>query len=237
MHTCLKSEIISFARSTPEEVCGFICLDQRGPFLFPCRNVARTPTEEFSVDPQDHIRALGAGQLLGVYHSHPVAASFSPEDLDFAAETALPHYLYSVPDDKWSEYLPATYEPPLEGLNWALGFQDCYSLPRAYYRQHFQHYLSDYDRDESFCHEEQQVIMNSFEKEGFVKVPAGELQQHDIMLFRSEKVLPQHFGVYVGGNQFLHHPRNGLSCREMLTDRWLSRLICAFQLKTPPILA
>lgn len=237
MHSRIKSEIIALARATPNEICGFICLDQCGPFLFPCRNVASVPTEEFAIDPQDYIAALAAGQLLGIYHSHPAAASFSPEDLDYATETALPHYLYSVPDDQWSEYLPPTYEPLLEGLNWALGFQDCYSSPRSYYRRHFQRYLSDYDRDESFCHEEQQVIMNSFEKEGFRKVPLTELALHDVLLFRSEKVLPQHFGVLCGPNQFLHHPRGGLSCREMLTDRWMSRLICAFRLKTHSVLA
>lgn len=236
MHTRIKAEIIALARATTEEVCGFICFNQSGPLVFPCRNVAANPAEEFAIDPQDHIRAMSAGTLLGIYHSHPAAASFSPEDLDYAAETALPHYLYSVSDDKWSEYLPPTYETPLEGLNWVLGFQDCYSLPRAHYRQHFKHYMADYDRDESFCHEEQQVIMNNFEKEGFEKVPLAAIRQHDVLLFRSEKILPQHFGVYEGGNQFLHHPRGGLSSREMLTDRWLSRLIYAFRLKTVPVL-
>lgn len=235
MHTRVKSEIIALSRaSSTEEICGFICLGPEGPFTFPCRNAAANPTEEFSIDPKDHIRALSAGQLLAIYHSHPTAASFSPEDLDFATETALPHYLYSVPDSQWLEYLPPTYQPPLEGLNWALGFQDCYSTPRLYYRQKFAHYLSDYDRDESFCHEEQDIILNSFDKEGFCKVTDS--QEHDILLFRSDRALPQHFGIYRGHNKFLHHPRGGISRVECLNNRWLDRLVCTFRLKTPPVL-
>lgn len=237
MHTRIKAEIIALARLTPTvEICGFIGVNQSGPFVFPCRNVAPNPAEEFAIDSQDHIRALSAGELLGIYHSHPSAASFSPEDLEYADEMALPQYLYSIPDNKWHEYLPPTFQPPLEGLHFTIGFRDCYSLVRDYYRQHFSCYLSDYDRDESFSHEDQGIIMDSFDREGFKIVRLDVIQVHDILLFKSNKVLPQHFGVYLGKNLFLHHPRGSLSGSELLNDRWLSRLICAFRLKTLPVL-
>lgn len=232
MHTRIKADIIGRAISAPtEEVCGFIYASPTGAMLYPCPNVAARPHEEFAIDVQDHIGALRQGELLGVYHSHPVATAFSPDDLDYATEIALPQYLYSVPDQQWHSYLPTTYQPPLEGRQWVLGFHDCYSVPRDHYRAHFGHHMQDYDRDETFCHEEQGVILANYEKEGFEPVPIAEIREHDVLLFRSEKALPQHFGVYLGGNHFLHHPRGGLCHREQLTDRWISRIVGVFRRK------
>ncbi len=233
MHTRIKSEIIQLAHANPtEEICGFIVGQPAGPVLFPCRNVASNPAEQFDIASDDHIGAMSAGRLLAVYHSHPTAAAFSPADLDFADPIALPQYLYSVPDQAWHEYIPSTHVAPMEGVPFCLGFEDCYSYVRNFSRQKLKHHMSDYDRDESFVHEEQEVIMQSFDREGFRQIQLAELKPNDILLFRSNKLVPQHFGVFAGTQRFFHHPLNKLSRSEQITDRWLDRLVCAFRLKT-----
>ncbi len=237
MHSRVKVEIIALAEQRPtEEICGFVYADKEGLKALPCRNVATDPTQDFEIDKRDHVRALQAGRVFGIYHSHPDDSSFSPADLACAERSAYPLYLYSVGSKIWADYLPPTYKPPLVGRSWALGTWDCYGIVRDYYRTILNHHLSDYDRDESFCHEEQQVIMNNFEKEGFDRVELSVAVPHDVLLFRTEKALPQHFGILTGKQRMLHHPQNGLSGEEILTGRWLNRAVCAFRMRNRPVL-
>lgn len=236
VHTRVKTEIIATARLTPDlETCGFIYADDRGLQSMPCANIAADPHEEFEISQDDHVRAHRAGRLFGVYHSISDSAAFSPADLDCADEMGVPFYLYSVKEGSWHEYTPSSYQPPLEGRPFVLGAWDCYGLLRDYFRAHHGHHLSDYDRDESFIHEEQGVIMASFEREGFERVDGAIWRPDDVLMFRTDKALPQHFGVYLGRQRMFHHPQRGLVGSEMVTDRWMSRLTGVFRLKTRPI--
>lgn len=238
MHAVLKQRIIELAKASHLEVCGFFYRDHvGGAQIYECRNVASNPAEEFQISNEQYIEVLGHGTPLGVWHSHPAGnhgpTSFSEADLECAEEQALPFYLYDVTGGGWHEFLPASYQPKLLAQPFCLGFQDCYSLVRDYFRLTCRRYLSDYDRDESFLHEEQGVIMANFEREGFQLGSLETLQIHDIMMFRTDRVLPQHFGVYLGRQAFLHHPLHALSREEPLTGRWLDRLVCVFRPQTP----
>jgi proteasome lid subunit RPN8/RPN11 len=235
MHTAIKAQIIALARETPSvEICGFIYRCWTGePKVLECKNVAEKPSEEFEISIDDQLKVEGLGQPLAVYHSHPASSSgFSPADIESAEEIALPFYLYDVQSGDWHEFVPESYSPSAIGRSWCLGFQDCYGVVRDHFRQEHGIYMADYERDESFSHENQGVISSSYEREGFVIAPISEVQCDDILIFKSDKVLPQHFGVYRGKNRFLHHLRNGLSCEQQLDAHWLSRLICAYRHKS-----
>lgn len=234
MNTHIKREICELARSNPlEEVCGLILapFDDSSAKVWPCPNIAENKAEEFEIDTQEYLKIHAAGQILGLYHSHPTPAGFSEADLECAEEMAIPFYLFDVQQDKWYEYLPSTYQPAIEGARWILGFQDCFEVVRRYYRNTCKVYIGDYDRDESFCHEEQNVIMDNFGKEGFEIVPKKSLKLHDVILFRTDKALPQHFGIYLGGQQFLHHMQNGFSCQQTLNGRWMDRILYVLRRK------
>lgn len=234
MNTHIKREICELARSNPlEEVCGFILapFDGFDAKVWPCANIAENKAEEFEIDTKEYLKVHAAGQIFGLYHSHPTPAGFSEADLECAEEMAIPFYLFDVQGDEWHEYLPSTYQPAIEGARWILGFQDCFEIVRRYYRNTYKIYIGDYDRDESFCHEEQNVIMDNFEKEGFKIVPKESLKLHDVILFRTDKALPQHFGIYLGGQQFLHHMQNGFSCQQLLNGKWLNRILYVLRRK------
>lgn len=245
MHTRIKSAILALARATPEvEICGFIYADPAGHAqLLPCRNIAADPAAAFEIDVQDHILALNTGPLLGLWHSHPgPPAGFSrgnPEagimgDLDWAEELGLPLYLANVEDGSWHTYLPASYQPPLEGRAWTLGFSDCWETPRLHFRAHHGLLMADYDRDESFSHEEAGTILANYAREGFTSLPPdpAALRPHDILLFRTDRALPQHFGVFLGPRGMLHHPQGALSRVETLTSNWQRRLTHVFRHRT-----
>lgn len=235
MNTRIKKEIEELAKANSnEEVCGFIYADISGnPLIYKCKNIAEDKTKEFLIDHDDYLAvySLSNQLILGVYHSHPASSGFSEADLESAEESCLPFYLYDIQADKWHEYIPSTYDSPTDCLRFVMGFQDCYGLVRNFFRKNYNCYLSDYDRDESFCHEEQCVIMNSFEKEGFYKVDLNDIQIGDLILFKSDKALPQHFGILVEPQIMLHHPRNGLSRKESITGRWISRIVCVLRIK------
>jgi len=225
MHTALKRQVIELAHVTPEqEICGLFCLADGGARLFPCPNTAANPTSDFVIDPQDQIRCRQLGMLLGVYHSHPSDSSFSPRDLEAAEHYALPLYLYNMPAQTWSEFVPSSYVRPLEGQHFSWGFDDCYGAVRRYYRQNLNLHLGDYDRDESFQHSHSHLIMEHFEHEGFRMMPGiGEVRQHDTLIFES-RALPHHLGVFVGNSRFFHQPLNALSHIDPLDGNWQRRL-------------
>lgn len=234
MHTDIKNQIIALAEANPtEEICGFIyhCINEPAK-LFPCKNIHPHPQDSFEIHSDDYIAVMNMGILLGVYHSHPKIGGFSDDDLNTSNEMNLPFYMYCVEDKTFREYIPPEYKLDLLGQFFVLGFRDCYEIPRIYYRQNFKIYMGDYDRDESFSHEEKEMIMQNYEKEGFVKINSADIKEGDVLIFRSEKILPQHFGVFVGNSHFIHHPRDMFSTKEILTDRWLSRLKGVFRHKT-----
>lgn len=247
MHPRIKAAIIALARATPEvEICGFIWHDLAGqPHLHPCRNIHPEPAKGFEIDVQDHMDALGRGPLLGVYHSHPTKPGFSTggpdeedNDLAWAEELALPCYLYCVAQDSWHSYLPPTYQPPLLGLPWVWGFQDCYSLVRQWARQQRGHHMADYDRDDQLNLRD--LILDRFAAEGFERLPVAAAALGDVLMFESDRLLSNHLGVLVGPNRFLHHPvdranpNGSISREDLLTARWLERAVCAFRLKAQP---
>lgn len=235
MHTGIKSQIVSIALAAPtEEVCGFIYRSWDGvPSILHCKNIAENPSEEFEISMEDSIRAKGLGHELAVFHSHPTASpGFSPADLECAEEMCLPFYMYDVETGSWHEYIPKSYESTYLARQWCVGFDDCYGLVRNYFRKTHGIYLGDYDRDESMSHEERGVIAHHYGNEGFMTVPREGVQTDDVLVFKTDKALPQHFGVLGEKNRFLHHPISGLSRWEPLTDRWFSRLISVFRHKS-----
>ncbi len=234
MHSAIKAEIIALARATPtEEVCGFVYHDGVRAHLMPCRNVAEDPTVAFEISVEDQMRFEQKAGRLGVYHSHPHAGAFSPEDLDYAAHLSLPQWLYDVEGGQWHEYTHMDCVFDLEGQPFILGFHDCYGLLRDFARQVKHHSMRDYDRDESYSHEPAGTIMASYALEGYEQVQLAAARPDDVLLFRSNLALPQHFAVLREGNRMLHHPRDTISRVDMLTDRWLCRLVACFRLKGP----
>jgi len=49
-----------------------------------------------------------------------------------------------------------------------------------------------------------------------------DLQPYDILIFSINDKRPQHFGLYIGNNQFIHHRKNPKI--DELNDEWRKRL-------------
>lgn len=81
----------------PKEACGLV-VDGR---YFPCQNIALNPTADFAINPADYARAMFAGTIEAVVHSHPAGTPVSKQDRKACTQTKIPWYVYSVPDNQW----------------------------------------------------------------------------------------------------------------------------------------
>jgi len=110
----LRKRMLEHALATPAaEVCGLIgARDELPSSVYPVRNVAGDPVQQFLMDPEQQIEAMrrmrDAGEeLWGIYHSHPdTAAEPSATDLRLAAYPDTYYFIISV----------ATATPELNGF-------------------------------------------------------------------------------------------------------------------------
>lgn len=73
---------------------------------WPCKNIADAPRQHFVLDPHDYARAMFAGTIEAIVHSHPEGTPPSECDRKACKQSKLPWYVYSVPNDLWSTIYP-----------------------------------------------------------------------------------------------------------------------------------
>lgn len=220
MHTQIKKDIIALAKENPnEEICGLLYYTFHDLKLYKCNNIENNKTEDFQIDHKEYLDCLKLGTPCGIYHSHciPDTTAFTQSDLDLAEEMALPIYVYGVKDEKFQGFIPKSYQLLLEGLPYIWGTFDCYEIIRIYFRQKYNIYMNDYDRDSSYIYDERDVITENFEKEGFIKINSP-IKKDDVLVFSSTLARPQHFIIFLGNSRGLHHPLGKLSRIETIQD-------------------
>lgn len=214
------SEILSYLKSCyPEEGCGLL-LNKRGKLIWkPCKNVAENKLEDFRIDASDYISASLEGDIYAVVHSHP-DASCEPSDSDKKISNFLgiPYIIYSLPTVEKYIYTPEKVQNPLIGREYNFGVNDCYSLVRDYYLQELDITLPTILFEEHFYEKGINYFDELYDNFGFVEVSSP--KKHDIIIFNIQSVIPNHCGIYLGEDIFLHHIYHRLSCREPLGSRW-----------------
>jgi len=70
------------AAEYPKEACGLVIQSGRTQTYVPCRNIAESPTEHFTLSPEDKRAAEAQGDILMVIHSHPDVPQLIPSERD-----------------------------------------------------------------------------------------------------------------------------------------------------------
>lgn len=84
-------ELLDYAASSQDEVCGLIIDDER---LFRCRNIHPDPGMHFRISDDDWLVAEEAGEVTAVFHSHPQNVPFlSGADRQMQVTSGLPWWL------------------------------------------------------------------------------------------------------------------------------------------------
>lgn len=52
------------------------------------------------------------------------------------------------------------------------------------------------------------------------KVNLTEMQEYDVIVFKSRRMVPIHFGMYIGNNKFIHLEEGHYSKIDSLNDTW-----------------
>ncbi|MDX2074709.1 MAG: C40 family peptidase [Alphaproteobacteria bacterium] len=207
------------AQEFPRECCGLLINDGGKEIYWPCRNMA-VKTDNFQLHPQDYLAGEKRGQIMAIIHSHP-NGSPEPSQADKVAceRTGLPWHIIAYPTLQWASLLPSGYKAPLLGREWSHGVLDCYSLIRDWYFEERAVELMDFPRQDEWWRRGDNLYEENFERAGFMEVK-DDLQLGDVILMQVLSDVPNHAGIYIGGNMMIHHLFNRLSCREIYDGYW-----------------
>lgn len=124
----------------------------------------------------------------------------------------------------------------LEHREFIWGEQDCFALVRDFYKLNFDINIRDYARPNFWEADVMNIILEAYQHEGFVKIANWKLEDlrpGDVMCMCVRESNPNHFGVYTGSNEFIHHLFGNLSAVSPLKGHWLH--YTAFILRHPDV--
>jgi len=229
--TSWKSKAIEHANSDlSREVCGLVVIIKGRQKYWPCKNLA-TDQDFFFLDPDDWAKAEDAGEVVGVFHSHPITTC-EPSQADRVAceKSGIPWHIYSPHDGQWSEIKPEGYKAPLIGREWVWGVTDCWSLARDWYAEVVGINLRDWPRPPSMqTFSEDPMFDRCWSDTGFFEVPLEEIQHGDLVLMAIEHKRHNHIGVYLDHQTLLHHLRGRLSSRDVYGGYYLKSTGCVLR--------
>lgn len=216
----IKRDIKSHALSEkPNECCGLILKTEKEYLAYPCKNIAEDKCLHFIMDYHDYYAGSKLGKIEFLYHSQP---TLIPSNLDIqnCKVNNLKSVIYSYNDDDF------TYLDPLMnfsinkyvGRDFEIGKMDCFTLVRDYYENELKISISNYERSLKSLLKDKDIIINNYQKEGFVIVKDKLFQKHDLLVFKQNKNFPGHLAIYLDNKLFLHQWRNSKSNIKILTD-------------------
>lgn len=224
-----KDEAIKYANEiAPNESCGLVAIINGKEKFWPCKNLAESKFEYFIIDPDDWAKCEDTGEIIGIFHSHPVGTS-TPSENDKASCEFLdvPYYIYSIEDNDWSHFKPNGYKAPsLIGRGFIWGKHDCWSIVTDWYKETKNIDIPYWRRPKKI----KDFLANpEFEyalpKLNFIKQQTNDdIQEGDVLLFESITGNYDHVAVYIGDMMILNHNIKALSCRELFDLKYQQAL-------------
>jgi proteasome lid subunit RPN8/RPN11 len=213
----VREAIIAHAKQQdPRETCGIVHITKGRQRYRPCRNIAATPSENFTLHPEDYAAAEDDGEIIAIVHSHPTTppAPSAADQLSCNA-TGLPWVIVNPKTEQWGYCAPKDLELPYVGRQFVFGVVDCYALVRDWYRREWGLMLDDFNRSDRFWERGENLYLDNYKSQGFHQVPMEELQYGDAILMQLGAKLPNHAAVYIGDQLILHHIQDRLSSRDV----------------------
>lgn len=212
----IEKEILAHANSEyPKECCGIVAKTNNGLEYFPCENIADDPENYFEINHEQTAQIYIKYEPVAIVHSHNEDLPYlSTEDRKCQINTNLDWWLVS--GNKIHKFRNI---PPLLGRDFIHGKFDCYTLFRDSYHLAGVD-LPDFNRDDEWWRNGQNLYLDNLADNGFYKVNNPEIG--DIILMQIHSDVPNHVGVYLGEQMFLHHINNRLSKRDLFSGYWLN---------------
>lgn len=199
----------------PNEACGVVVQIGRAQEYLPCRNISDTPTESFTLAPDDYAAAEAQGEVLMIIHSHPDVVQLVPSEVDRIQcdHSGVEWGIMSWPDGDFCTLSPRG-DRELAGRRWVLGHADCWTLVMDYYRQEHGLALNNWSVDYEWWKDgKENRYDDNWQAEGFVEVPREEMRTGDMVMMQVSAPVTNHAAIYLGDNIILHHAFGNLSAR------------------------
>jgi len=206
----------------PKEAVGLLLNVKGKQRYYPCQNLAITNHQEFILNPEDYVKADNLGEIIGIFHSHPITPPTpSQADRISCEHSNLPWYIVNPKTEQWAELKPEGYKPELCGRPWVWGITDCWSLVRDWYKQEKGIELIDYDRSMTPQDFLENPLFEKYAKDtGFRELGNDEPPKvGDVLLMSIMHPTLNHVAIFLG-DMVLHHLADRLSCKEPYSE-WL----------------
>lgn len=222
----------------PRECCGVVILDGKKERYYPCTNTAQG-FDDFKMDAGDYAAAEDIGKIVAIVHSHPDASDHpSVGDLVSCEASSLPWYIIAVTKEGAADNLrriePTGYKAPLIGREFNHGTTDCYTLVQDFYKRVLNIDLPNFEREDNWWNQGQNLYMDNLEKAGFRKIEKEEpIAFGDMILMQIRSPVANHAGVFIGAvkeldgqklfpvqNGFIHHLYGYCSKHEIYGGQW-----------------
>ena len=218
-----KEEALQHAKKeNPKEAVGLLLNIKGKERYFACRNLSLTNHQCFILDPEDYVKASNLGDIIAIFHSHPITPP-TPSQADKVSceQSGLKWYIVNPDTEQWAYCEPTGYKAPILGRQWVWGVTDCWSLVRDWYKENKNIELRDWKRPttpEEFL--EDPMFERCAWRTGFRELRKDEKLEVGDLLFMSimGKGL-NHVALFLG-NEILHHLADRLSCKEPYSE-WL----------------
>ena len=218
-----KEAALSHAKNQdPKEAVGLLLNVKGKQRYYPCQNLAITNHQEFILNPEDYVKADNLGEIIGIFHSHPVTPPTpSQADRISCEHSNLPWYIVNPKTEQWAELKPEGYKAELCGRPWVWGITDCWSLVRDWYKEEKNIQLIDFERSMTPQEFLENPLFEKYAKEtGFRELANDEaLKKGDVLLMSIMHPTLNHVAIFLG-DMGLHHLADRLSCKEPYSE-WL----------------
>ena len=213
----------------PQESVGIVV---DGKYV-PLKNVHVDPLNNFKVDGRALVKYKD--RIQAVIHSHNTTYDNNkhtthhtpfPGVDDQKAQLAwgVPFGIQFIADGEaagllfWGDSLPVAH---YEGRPYIHAVYDCFSILRDYFREELGVFFPDCPRQDGWWNEGENLYMAHIREYGFEPVERTDPQPYDVAFFTVLSEVPNHAGLFLGGDNILHHLSTNTS-RVDSASKWLN---------------
>lgn len=216
------------------EMCGYILEKASGGFdFYQCDNIATDKRNEFEIDMLETEAAMSLGKISAVVHSHP-----NPNQLNHLSAFDRIAQYDNLDGDWILIKKDFTHEifPPLarfRGRQYVANKVDCYTIIKDFF-DFCGIRLPDFYREPDWWDKGKNFYLDNLPINGFSRIAKSEIKPGDVLTFCYAATVPNHAGIYLGDNKFLHHMTSRPSKVDVLDRFWLKFCHSAWRHDTLP---
>jgi proteasome lid subunit RPN8/RPN11 len=225
-----EKEIIQHAESKPdEEVCGFILMNNDlTVYIEPALNQHEHKKKCFSISPSKFLEHTLSKKIIGIYHSHPKNTEKpSKLDVSMSEEMGVPYLIYSLITKKFFLYYPDSYNADkLTGRPYIKGFMECTCMFKDYFKKELNINISKWNKNYWLPEKDEDAnkLLLKILNKNLNRISGQKIKKHDVIVFEVKKGKRFHVGIYTGDDYFIHQADKILSRKELLDNRWQSKI-------------